>query len=120
MRLPSRPDRGPRGRNHPLGRTCQSHAITVDSPWPVKVKLPEASIIEPVVREPSRRGRAYSVDSTGISGPGGPILARNRVPGPTGSGVRDSTDVIDGLNNGSFRESATVSKTCSIGAAMDK
>ena len=47
-----------------------------------------------------------------------PMRARNRVPNPIGSGVSNSTPAIAGLNDGSLRESATVSNTCSTGAAM--
>ena len=47
-----------------------------------------------------------------------PMRARNRVPSPIGSGVSNSTPAMAGLNDGSLRESATVSNTCSTGAAM--
>jgi hypothetical protein len=83
-----------------------------------KVSAPEVRIIELVVREPSRCGRSNSVSSTSICVPALPMRARNRVPSPIGSGVSNSTLVMAGLNDGSLRESATVSNTCSTGAAM--
>jgi hypothetical protein len=77
-----------------------------------KVSAPEVSIIELVVRDPSRYGRSNSVSSTSISMPAFPMRARNRVPSPMGGRVSSSTPVIAGLNDGSLRESATMSNTC--------
>jgi 4Fe-4S binding domain len=118
MRPPRGPTSGPSNRNHPFGRTCQSQPMTVSSPSAVRVSAPEVSIIELVVSEPSRCGRSNSVSSTTISMSAFPMWARNRVPSPMGAGVSSSTSVMAGLNEGSLRESATVSKTCSGGAAM--
>jgi hypothetical protein len=47
-----------------------------------------------------------------------PIRARNRAPSPMGGGVSNSTSLMAGLNDGSLRESAAVSNTRSIGAAI--
>jgi len=92
--------------------------MTVSSPSAVRVSPPEVSIVGLVVTEPSRCGRSNSVTSMTISMPAFPMCARNRVPSPTGAGVSSSTLVMAGLNEGSLRESATVSKTRSSGAAM--
>ena len=118
MRPPRGPTSGLSIRLQPFGCTCRSQPITVPSPSAAKVSAPEVSIIELVVREPSRCGRSNAVNSTSISVPALPMRARNRAPNPIGSGVSNSTPAMAGLNDGSLRESATVSNTCSTGAAM--
>ncbi len=115
MRRPSGPNSGPSIRVQPFGRTCQSQRRTVPSPSAAKVSAPEVCIIELVVREPSRCGRSNSVSSASIGVPALPMRARNRVPGPMGSGVSNSTPAIAGLNDGSLRESAAKSNTSSTG-----
>ena len=118
IRLPRGRTSGLSIRIQPFGCTCQSQPITVPSPSAAKVSAPEVSIIELVVREPSRCGRSNAVNSTSISVPALPMRVRNRVPNPIGSGVSNSTPAMAGLNDGSLRESATVSNTCSTGAVM--
>jgi hypothetical protein len=118
IRPPSGPASGPSARNHPFGRTCQSQLMTVPPLSAVKVSPPEVSIIELVVRDPSRRGRSNSVSSTSITMPVFPIRAQNRAPSPMGGGVSNSTSLMAGLNDGSLRESAAVPDTRWTGAAM--
>ena len=118
IRLPRGRTSGLNIRIQPFGCTCQSQPITVPSPSAAKVSAPEVSIIELVVREPIWCGRSNAVNSTSISVPALPMRARNSVPSPIGSGVSNSTRAMAGLNDGSLRESETVSNTCSTGAAM--
>lgn len=71
-----------------------------------------------VVREPRRRGLSNSMSSTSISMPELAMRARNLVPRPMGSAVSNSTVAMAGSKDGSRRDSATVSKTVSGGAAI--
>ena len=96
MRCPSSPTRGLMGRYQPLGCTCQSHDSRVEPASLVQVRVPVVSIIELVVREPSRRGRSNSVSSMSMSMPALAIRARNLVPSPIGSGVSSSTSLMAG------------------------
>jgi hypothetical protein len=76
-----------------------------------KVKAPVVSTSGPVVRERSMTGRSNSVISTSIGVPDRPVSAWKRVPAPMGSGVSIRIEVMAGLKDGSFRESAATSTT---------
>jgi hypothetical protein len=118
MRLPRGPDSGPSIRSQPLRRTCQFQLMTVPSPSAAKVSVPEVSIIELAVRgsEPVRAVELGQLDEHLHAR--FPMRARNRAPSPMGGRVSSSTPVMAGLNDGSFRESATASKTRPTGAAL--
>ncbi len=116
-REPIGPNTGPMSRRAPLGRTCHDQRSTVPAGVDLKVRVPLNSAAAIVVVEAIRCGRSNAVYSIRISTGRrpDPTAARNRLPTPIGPVETLSENTMSGLYVGSFRWSATKSKTSSTG-----